>query len=158
MNHGDKRKGIIESRLEELGISLDSPEPPVANYLGSKRAGDLLFVSGRKSELKGRVGEDVTEEQARKAARDTVVLILSIVKNDIKDLDLIEGVIKVQGFINSSAKFNRLPQVLDGASGLLIELFGDSGRHARTATGASQLPYDATIQIDMILKLKSGNY
>jgi len=146
--------GIIESKLESLGFTLGPPKPPVANYLGSKRAGDLLFVSGRKSELTGRVGDSVTEEQAKKAAQDTVVLILSIVKNDIKDLDLIEGIIKVQGFINSSSKFNRLPQVLDGATELLIDLFGDNGHHARTATGAAQLPYDATIQLDMVLKLK----
>lgn len=149
--------GIIESKLESLGFTLGIPKPSVANYIGSKRVGDLLFVSGRKSELTGRVGENITEKQAKKAAKDTVVLILAIIKNDIADLDFIEGIIKVQGFINSSPKFNRLPQVLDGASELLIELFGDNGHHARTATGAAQLPYDATIQIDMVLKLKSNN-
>lgn len=147
--------GDIESKLEALGHSLGKPKPPVAKYLGSKRVGDLLFVSGRKSELTGRVGEHVTEEEAKKAARDTVILLLAIIKNDIKDLDLIEGIIKVQGFINSSSKFNRLPQVLDGATELLIELFGTNGHHARTATGAGQLPYDATIQLDMVIKLKS---
>lgn len=149
--------GIIESKLESLGFTLEAAKPPVANYLGSKRVGDLLFVSGRKSELTGKIGESVTEEQAKNAARDTVLLVLAIIKNDIIDLDLIEGVIKVQGFINSSTEFNRLPQVLDGASELLIELFGMEGHHARTATGAAQLPYDATIQLDMILKLKSDN-
>lgn len=147
--------GLIEEKLKKLGIFLAPPKPPVANYLGSKRIGDLLFVSGRKSELTGKVGKEVSEEQAKAAARDTVVLILSIVKNDIQDLDQIEGVVKVQGFIRASKKFNRLPQVLDGASELLIELFGEAGRHARTATGAAQLPYDATIQLDMILKLKN---
>ena len=147
--------GIIESKLKSLGFTLGTPKPPVANYLGSKRVGDLLFVSGRKSELTGRVGENVTEEQAKKAAENTIVLILAIIKNDIADLDLIEEVIKIRGFINSSSKFNRLPQVLDGASDLLIALFGENGHHARTATGAGQLPYDATIQIDMVLKLKS---
>ena len=148
--------GLIEDKLKKLGIHLEPPKPPVANYLGSKRIGDLLFVSGRKSELTGRVGKEVTEKQAKDAARDTVIIILSIIKNDIHDLDLIEGVIKLQGFIRSSKKFNRLPQVLDGASELLIELFGEKGRHARTATGAAQLPYNATIQIDMILKLRSN--
>ena len=106
-------------------------------------------------ERPGEVGTDVTEEQAREAARDTVVLILSIVKKDIKDLDLIEGVVKLQGFIRSSTNFIRQPMVLDGASELLIELFGEEGRHARTATGVAQLPFGATIQLDMILKLKS---
>ena len=148
--------GLIEDKLNKLGIFLEPPKPPVANYLGSKRMGDLLFVSGRKSELTGRVGKEVTETQAKNAARDTVVIILSIIKNDIQDLDLIEGVVKLHGFIRASKKFNRLPQVLDGASELLIELFGEKGRHARTATGAAQLPYNATIQIDMILKLRSN--
>ena len=146
---------LIENKLNNLGIRLEQPKAPVANYLGSKRMGDILFVSGRKSELTGEVGSDVSEEQAKKAARDTVVLILSIIKNDIKDLDLIEGVVKLQGFIRSSENFTRQPQVLDGASELLIDLFGDKGRHARTATGAAQLPYGASIQLDMILKLKS---
>ncbi len=146
--------GQIESKLITLGFKLATPKTPVANYLGTKRAGDLLFVSGRKSELTGRVGEDVTEEKAKLAARDTILLILAIVKKDIHDLDQIKSVIKVQGFINSSRDFGRLPQVLDGASELLINLFGEEGHHARTATGAVQLPYDATIQLDMVLEMK----
>jgi len=146
--------GLIEDKLSKLGIHLESPKAPVANYLGSKRAGDLLFVSGRKSELTGAVGTDVTEQQAKEAARETVVLILAIIKNDIKNLDLIEGVVKVQGFIRSSNAFTRQPYVLDGATELLIELFGKEGHHARTATGVSQLPFGATIQLDMILKLR----
>ena len=84
-------------------------------------------------------------EASQEAARDTVLLMLSIVKNDIKDLDLIIGVVKVHGFIRSAESFKRQPQVLDGASDLLIELFGEEGRHARTATGVFQLPYGATI-------------
>jgi enamine deaminase RidA (YjgF/YER057c/UK114 family) len=143
----------IEKRLEQLGITLEPPQKAVANYLGTKQIGNLLFVSGRKSELTGAVGADVTEMEAKKAARNTVVLLLSIIKEDILDLDLIEGVIKLQGFIRSSKDFHRQPQVLDGASELLIELFGEKGRHARTATGVSELPYGATIQIDMILKI-----
>jgi len=146
---------LIENKLIELGFPLETPKRPVANYLGSKRAGDLLYVSGRKSELIGEVGTDVTEKQAKKAAKETIVLILAIIKNDIKNLDLIEGVIKLQGFIRSSSNFTQQPQVLDGASELLIELFGKDGRHARTATGVAQLPYGATIQLDMILKIKT---
>jgi enamine deaminase RidA (YjgF/YER057c/UK114 family) len=150
----NKSRSLIENKLVKLGLPLESPKQAVANYLGSKRVGDLLFVSGRKSELKGEVGTDVTEKQAKDAARKTVVLILAIIKKDIKDLDLIEGVVKLQGFIRSSANFTRQPQVLDGASELLIDLFGENGHHARTATGVAQLPYGATIQLDMILKMK----
>ena len=146
--------GKIETKLGDLGYQLNAHKPAVGNYRGTKQVGNLLFVSGRKSELCGKVGKDVTIDQAKEAARDTVVLLLSIIKNDIKDLDLIEDVIKVHGFIRSSKKFTRQPQVLDGASELLIELFGENGRHARTATGVHQLPYGAAIQLDMILKLK----
>jgi len=147
--------GLIETKLDKLGFRLEKPRPPVANYLGSKCIGDLLFVSGRKSELTGEVGTDVTEKQAKKAASETVVLMLAIIKKNIKDLDLIEGAVKLQGFIRSSVNFTRQPQVLDGASELLIELFGENGHHARTATGVSQLPYGASIQLDIILKLKT---
>lgn len=149
-----KLMGVVESKLSALGFSLAPAKAPVASYLGTKRSGNLLFVSGRKSELSGRVGEDVSEEQAHVAARDTMLHLLAIIKEDIKDLDKIKSVVKVQGFINASKEFNRLPQVLDGASDLLINLFGKDGKHARTATGAAQLPYDATIQIDMVLELK----
>ena len=85
--------GIIEGRLTRLGITLEPAKSPVANYLSSKRSGDLLFVSARVSELNGEVGKDVTEEEAKEAARKTVLLLLSIIKNDIKDLDLITGVV-----------------------------------------------------------------
>lgn len=146
---------VIEDKLNKLGLPLKPPKAPVANYLGSKRVGELLFVSGRKSELTGAVGNQVTEEQAKEAARDTVALILAIVKKDIKNLDLIEGAVKLQGFIRSAPNFTRQPQVLDGASELLIHLLGDNGRHARTATGVAQLPYGATIQLDMIFKLSN---
>ena len=144
----------IEDKLIKLGLQLKPPKPSVANYLGCKRFGELLFVSGRVSELAGEVGSDVTEEEAKIAARDTVLLILSIIRKDIGDLDLIESVIKVQGFIRSSANFTRQPYVLDGASDLLVELFGMNGQHARTATGISQLPFGASIQLDIILQLK----
>ena len=145
---------IVEKKLTDLGYSLKPARAPVANYLGSKRVGDLLFVSGRKSELAGAVGSEVTEEEAKEAARNTILLMLSIVKQDISNLDLIKGVVKLQGFIRSSTDFTRQPHVLDGATELLIELFGEEGRHARTATGVLQLPYGATIQLDIILQLK----
>lgn len=144
----------IESKLDQLGIRLNNPKPPVGNYLGTKKVGNLLFVSGRKSDLCGKVGKTITIEQAKIAARDTVVLLLAIVKNDIEDLDLIDSIVKVHGFIRSTKKFINQPKVLDGASELLIELFGENGHHTRTATGVCQLPYGATIQLDMILKLK----
>jgi len=146
----------IENKLFSLGIKLPESKLPVANYLGTKRVGDLLFVSGRVSELIGIVGGDITEERAKLAARDTIILILAIIKKDIGDLDSIRSVVKLQGFIRSSETFTRQPYVLDGASELLIELFGESGRHSRTATGVSQLPFGAVVQLDLILQLQSN--
>jgi enamine deaminase RidA (YjgF/YER057c/UK114 family) len=146
----------IEDKLNKLGLKLKSPKGPVGQYLDCKRAGELLFVSGRVSELIGEVGADVTIDEAKEAARDTVLLILSILKKNIIDLDTIVGVVKLQGFIRSNIKFTKQPQVLDGASELLIELFGENGRHTRTATGVSQLPFGAAIQLDMILILEQA--
>lgn len=146
----------IEDKLSRLGLKLKSPKEPVGKYLDCKRIGELLFVSGRVSELIGEVGADVTLDEAKVAARDTVLLILSILKKNIIDLDTIIGVAKLQGFIRSNSQFTKQPLVLDGASELLIELFGENGRHARTATGVNQLPFGAVIQLDMILILKQA--
>ena len=145
----------VETRLKELGIQLPEPKAPVANYLGSKRSGDLLFVSARVSELQGEVGSDVTTSQAKQAARETVINILAIIKRDIENLDRIESIEKVLGFVRSARDFTEQPQVIDGASDLLIEIWGEAGRHARTATGVAQLPFGAAVQIEMILRLKS---
>lgn len=146
--------GMIENRINELGLDLPKPKPPVGNYLGCKTIGQLLFAAGRVSDLTGEVGTAVTEDQAKEAARDTVLVILSIVKQDIIDLDLIAGVLKVTGFVRSSPEFTRQPKVVDGASDLLIEIFGENGRHARTATGVAQLPFGASVQLDIIFYLK----
>lgn len=146
--------GLIEKRLLALGLNLPEPKPPVGNYLGSKSIGELLFAAGRVSDLAGEVGTEVSEEQAKEAARNTVLTILSIVKQDIKDLDLITGVVKLTGFIRSSPGFTAQPKVVDGASDLLIEIFGENGRHARTATGVAQLPFGASVQLDIIFQLK----
>jgi enamine deaminase RidA (YjgF/YER057c/UK114 family) len=148
--------GQIENKLRKLGLKLKTAKAPVGQYLDCKRIGELLFVSGRVSELVGEVGTDVTINDAKEAARDTVLLILSILKRNIDDLDTIEGVVKLQGFIRSDVQFTKQPQVLDGASELLIELFGENGRHARTATGVRQLPFGSAIQLDMILILRQA--
>jgi enamine deaminase RidA (YjgF/YER057c/UK114 family) len=146
--------GSIEKRLEELGLSLPGAKPPIGNYLGSKRIGELLFASGRVSDCIGEVGTEVTLEKAKEAARKTVLTILAIIKEDIKDLDLIVGVIKVTGFVRSAVSFIEQPKVIDGASDLLIELFKENGRHARTATGVAQIPFGASVQLDIIFQMK----
>lgn len=145
---------IIEKKLEELGLTLSAPKPPVGNYLGCKKAGNLLFASARVSDCVGEVGTEVSLEKAKEAAQNTVLAILSIIKADIKDLDVIEGVVKLTGFVRSSASFIEQPKVIDGASDLLIKLFNENGRHARTATGVAQLPFGASVQLDILFQVK----
>ncbi len=144
----------IENHLRRMGLALPPPKAPVANYLGAKRSGDLLFVSGRVSQLRGEVGSDVTVADAKQAARATVLDLLAIVKHEIGDLDQIVSVERLQGFVRSAATFTEQPEVIDGASDLLVELLGDAGRHARTATGAAQLPFGASVQLDLVLRLR----
>jgi enamine deaminase RidA (YjgF/YER057c/UK114 family) len=143
----------IESKLASFGLTLPPPKTAVANYIGTKRSGDLLFVSGRVSQLRGEVGTEVTAADARLAARDTVLDLLAIIKQDIGDLDRIMSIDFVRGFVRSSPSFTDQPRVIDGASDLLVALFGEDGRHARTATGAAQLPFGASIQLDMVVRL-----
>ncbi len=143
----------VLGRLHALGLTLPPAAPPVANYLGTRRSGDLLFVSGRVSALRGVVGTEVTPAAARLAARDTVLELLAIVASGIGDLDQVASVERMQGFVRAAPDFTELPGVIDGASDLLVALFGEAGRHARTATGAGQLPFGAAIQLDLILRL-----
>ena len=143
----------VEAKLRELGLTLPPPKAPVANYLGTKQSGNLLFVSGRVSQMRGEVGSELTLEQAKVAARDAMVDLLAIVKNDIGDLDRIVSVEQLRGFVRSAPTFMEQPKVIDGASELLIALYGEAGRHARTATGAAQLPFGAAVQLDMVVRL-----
>jgi len=149
--HGDVSR--VEDRLRELGLTLPPPKAPVANYLGTKRSGDLVFVSGRVSQRRGEVGTELSLEEARLAARDAMLDLLAIVKQDLGDLDRIVSVEQVRGFVRSAPSFVDQPRVIDGASELLIALYGESGRHARTATGAAQLPFGAAVQLDMVVRL-----
>lgn len=144
---------MIEHKLASLGLALPAPHEPVGNYLGAKKSGDLLFVAARVSALRGVVGADVTVEAARTAARDTMLQILSIVKKDIDDLDRIASIDALRGFVRSAPDFAEQPRVIDGASDLLIALWGENGRHARSATGVNALPFGAAVQIDMIARL-----
>lgn len=145
--------GQVERKLGELGETLPAPKPAVANYLGCKRSGDILYVSGRVSPTRGEVGSELSVGEARAAAREALLDILAIVRHEIGDLDRIVSVEKMIGFVRSAPTFTEQPQVVDGASDLLVALFGESGRHARTATGVAQLPFGAAVQLDMVLRL-----
>jgi enamine deaminase RidA (YjgF/YER057c/UK114 family) len=148
--------GQVESRLSELGESLPAAKKPVANYLGCKISGDTLYVSGHVSQIRGEVGTDIDLAKAQEAAKGALLDLLAIVKAEIGDLDRIISVEKLNGFVNSAPSFTEQPKVIDGASDLLIQVFGDNGRHARTATGVSQLPFGAAVQLEMIMRLRSA--
>jgi len=147
--------GNIESRLSELGETLPAARKPVANYLGCKISGNTLYVSGRVSQTRGEVGTEIDLTKAQEAAKGAVLDILAIVKADIGDLDKIISVEKMNGFVRSAPSFTDQPKVIDGASDLLIQIFGNNGRHARTATGVAQLPFGAAVQLEVIMRLRS---
>ena len=146
----------VEDRLRQLGLALPPPKTPVANYVGTKRSGDLLFVSGRVSQRRGEVGTELSVSDAQIAAREAMLDLLAIIKRDIGDLDAIVSIEQLRGFVRSAAMFTEQPRVIDGASDLLVALYGDAGRHARTATGAAQLPFGAAVQLDMVVRLRSS--
>ena len=145
--------GRVEDKLLSLGEILPDPKKAVANYLACKRSGNILYVSGRVSPMRGEVGSDLTVVEGQTAARDALLDILAIVKKEIGDLDKIVGVEKMLGFVRSASSFTEQPKVIDGASDLLVAIFGEEGRHARTATGVAQLPFGAAVQLEMILRL-----
>ncbi|HUS54165.1 MAG TPA: RidA family protein [Thermohalobaculum sp.] len=144
----------VERRLTALGLELPPSKQPVANYLGCKRSGDLLYVSGQIGLVRGAVGSDVTLAQGQQCAREAVLQMLRTVDDTTGDLDQIVSVEKLLGFVRSAPDFTEQPKVIDGASDLLIAIFGEAGRHSRTATGAPQLPFGAAVQLEMTLRLR----
>lgn len=151
----------IEERLKELGITLPPAPQPLGAYVPCVRSGNLLFLSGilplrdGKIQITGRVGESVTIEEARQEARQVVINALSILKATIGNLDLVKRCIKLSGYIASSADFVEQPTILNAASELLYEVFGEKGRHARVAIGVSTLPLNSPIEIDFIFEVSS---
>jgi enamine deaminase RidA (YjgF/YER057c/UK114 family) len=115
----------------------------------------MLYASGRVSLTRGELGTDLSVSQGQMAAKEAMLDILAIIKQEIGDLDRITGVEKMIGFVRSGPSFTEQPKVIDGASDLLVSLFGEAGRHARTATGVAQLPFGAAVQLELILKIRN---
>jgi len=141
-----------------MGLTLPLVSKPVANYLGCKRAGDVLYVGGHgpvgtSGVVRGKVGGSVTLEQGRDAARLTALSMLATVRAELGSLDRVRQVAKVFGMVNCAPGFNRTPEVIDGCSDLLVEVFGDAGRHTRSAVGMAELPFDIAVEIEMILEV-----
>ncbi len=148
-----------EEKLKMLGLELPQAPKPVATYIPAVRAGDLLFLSGvlpmQNGQLAftGKLGRDLTVEQGMQAAKTALLNALAIAKQELGTLDRITRVVKVVGHVASAEGFTDQPQVLNGASDLLVEIFGESGRHARVAVGAAELPRRAAVEIEMILSV-----
>ena len=152
--------GMVEKKLATLGVTLPTPASPIANYVPSVRSGNLLFVSGQvcfgadgKLVAKGQLGAAVSIEEGQKAARACAVNLLAQLKAALGDLDKVNRVVRLGGFINSVAGFTDGPKVMNGASDLMVEVFGDKGRHARTTVGVAALPADAAIEVDGLFEL-----
>jgi enamine deaminase RidA (YjgF/YER057c/UK114 family) len=148
----------VDARLVELGIELPPVFRPVANYLGCKRVGDLLFVGGHgpagaAGVVRGKVGKDLGLEEARAAARTTALSMLATVRAELGSLNRVSQVVKVFGMVNCAPGFNRTPEVIDGCSDVLVAIFGDAGRHTRSAVGMAELPFDIAVEIEMVLEL-----
>jgi enamine deaminase RidA (YjgF/YER057c/UK114 family) len=149
----------IEQRISELGLELAEPARPVANYVQAVRVGQLVYVSGHgplpdpNNEFVGKVGADIDVETAYRAARVTILGCLSTLRAEIGDLDRVEQIVKLLGMVNSAAGFNKQPQVINGASDCLVDIFGDKGRHARSAVGMAELPGGIAVEIEMIVKV-----
>lgn len=151
----------IEARLAELGITLSEPGTPKFSYVSVKQVGNVLYTSGndcrRNGELiyHGRLGEQLSLEQGKSAARQCIINILSSLKAYLGDLDRITGCIKMLAFVQSADDFKDQPFVINSASDLLIEIFGDAGRHARSAIGTNALPFDTPVEIELILEINA---
>ena len=149
----------IEARLNALGVSLPTPVSPVANYVPFVRMGELVHISGQVSVdatggIKGVVGEDVSEAQAKAAARLCGVNLLAQMKAATDgDLGRIKRVVKLGGFVQAGPNFFAIPQVVNGCSDLMVEAFGELGRHARSAVGVYRLPMNFAVEVDAVVQI-----
>jgi enamine deaminase RidA (YjgF/YER057c/UK114 family) len=149
----------VEERLAALGLSLPEAATPIANYAGAVRSGNLVFVSGHGPRpdpdkiYVGKVGTDLDVDAGYQAARIVILNCLSTLKAEIGHLDRVRRVVKLLGMVNSAPGFGQQPKVINGASDLLVELFGDRGRHARSAVGMAELPGGISVEIEMIVEV-----
>ena len=152
----------IEEKIASLGLTLPPAPSPAANYVGAVRTGNLLFVSGHgptgttagERKFIGKVGRDLTLEQGYAAAQDVCLNCLATVRANLGSLDKVRRVVKLLGFVNSAPGFQDQPKVINGASNLLVELYGERGRHARSAVGMAELPFGIAVEIEMVLEVE----
>jgi len=150
-----------EARLAELGIELYEPPPPVANYVKAVQTGNLVFLAGHgptqldgSGYVTGQVGVDLTIEEGYAAARLVGIALLSSLKAEIGDLSRVKRIVRVFGMVNAPAGFTQQPEVINGASDLLVEVFGERGKHARAAVGMGSLPRNISVEIEMVVEIE----
>ncbi len=151
----------IENRLNELGIALPQAAAPAANYVPTLISGNQLIISGQLPmqdgalKITGQVGEDLSIEQGVEAARLCAINILAQIKRSLDGFDRFERLLKLGGFVNAPASFTDHPQVINGASDLMVSVLGDAGRHTRFAVGVAGLPFNAGVEIDALVEIKA---
>lgn len=150
--------GRIDDRLKELGISLPPARAPLANYVPARRVGNLVYTAGQISgtaerEIKGKLGDDLSVEEGREAARICALNCLAALLTVIDSLDSVKQLVRVGAFVHSAAGFNQQAAVANGASDLFAEVLGDAGRHARTAVGVNELPLGFAVEVEVIAEV-----
>jgi enamine deaminase RidA (YjgF/YER057c/UK114 family) len=151
---------VIADRLQDLGITLPPVSPPVGNYVGCVVQDGMAYVGGHgpvngETTVRGKVGATVSLQVGRHAARLTALSILATLNAELGSLDWIERIVKVFGMVNVAPGFNQTPAVIDGCSDLLVDVFGEAGRHTRSAVGLAELPFDIAVEIELTAKLRS---
>lgn len=150
----------VEARLSELGIEIGAPGRPVANYVGAVRTGNLVFVSGhgpRRPEggnVTGKVGRELTTQEGYEAAKLCMLACLASLKAEVGDLGRVRRIVKLLGMVNCTEDFAEQPQVINGGSDLLVAIFGEHGRHARSAVGMQMLPGNISVEIEMVVEVE----
>lgn len=150
-----------ETKLKELKIELFKPQAPVANYVRATRTGNLIYLAGHGptradgTNIQGKVGRDLTLEQGYEAARQTGIALLSSLKSEIGDLNKVKRIVKVLGMVNCTENFVDQPKVINGFSDLMVAVFGEKGKHARSAVGMYALPSNISVEIEMIVEIEN---
>ena len=145
-----------EQNIEALGLTLPVLRTPVGNYVAGVRTGNLLFTAGQGvDQYKGKLGRDLTIEEGYLAARQCMLNLLAVAKHELGELGKVKRVVKILGFVNSDPAFTDQPKVMNGASDLLVELFGERGKHGRSAVGMAQLPLNNAVEVEMILEIEN---
>ena len=149
-----------EARLKDLGLELYKPDAPVANYVRAVRSGNLVFLAGHGecggTRLTGKVGRDVPIDSAYASARRVGLCLLSSLKAEIGDLRKVKRVVKVLGMVNATEQFGDHPKVINGCSDLLVQVFGERGKHARAAVGMGSLPFNMSVEIEMVVEVEEN--